>query len=164
MKISQFCSKTIHTIVLAMITFSSKSDALATPEILISVKGGGKNPSLFCIPELSISNNTDKNIPALLIQLEWRDKNSGEILQATGESGSIIENLTSGKTREILVSGFSTDCNSLELQVKKYACRDENIVKMFCPAAIKSTATGGIIVNTSEMREDKMKGVVELRQ
>ncbi len=129
--------------------------------ILISVKGGGKNPMAFCVPELSIKNQSDTDIGALLIRLEWKNRKSGEILQPAGSFGTMIDKFSAGKVVSPLVTGHLIDCNNLELVIGTYACRDADAVRISCPGKIIIQPAGGITINTDMLKEGSMKGAVE---
>jgi hypothetical protein len=141
--------------------FANSHYALADSSILIEAISGGKNPLAFCEPVLKITNNSSNDIGGMLVQLEWKEKSSGNILQAVGTHGTLVENFASGDIKKPFVSGFVVDCNNLELSIGTYACRDSNAVRKPCPAPLIAKGIGGIHIYDVEIKEGKMKGVVE---
>ncbi len=154
---------TLYCLFLLLITSTAIKSQAESSGMLIEIKAGGKNPAAFCIPELSFINQTIVDIGALIIDLEWKNRQTGEVLQAAGNFGTMVNKFSAGKVVTPLASGHVVDCNKLELVVGTYACRGANAVRMPCPAKIVTKVQGGISINLAQAKEGPMKGVVEPR-
>ncbi|MGY6554581.1 MAG: hypothetical protein ACXIUM_08680 [Wenzhouxiangella sp.] len=131
----------------------------ASQGILVQFAPGGRVDA-FCIPEWSINNQTGVDIPGLLIQLDWGTRD-GEILQAAGEFGLLQENLKAGLSVDKTMVGHAIACDQLSIQIGRYACRDENAVRMPCPGPLRVLTEGGISADLSGLQEGAMRGAVE---
>lgn len=144
-----------------VLSFEASAESTTGAAIRITAKGGGKNPALFCQPEVSITNVSATDISALLVKLEWIDRESGAVLQPAGEFGTLVQGFSSGKTKDLFLAGHAISCEKLELAVGTYACRNSDAVKQPCPGALEVQSAGGITINTSKAQEGAMKGAVE---
>ncbi|MFC7433246.1 hypothetical protein ACFQNJ_01835 [Hydrogenophaga bisanensis] len=132
-----------------------------TGAIVISAKEGGKNPG-FCMPQWSISNETGKNVGALLVQVEWRTR-GGKVLEPAAALGSIIEPFAAGRKKDLSMNGYTAACSDLQLVVRSYACRDANAVRMACPGPLRADAQGVVGIDLASAKEGPMKGATEQR-
>ncbi len=130
--------------------------------LVLRVREGGQHPDRFCIPEWSIANETGTDIGALLIELEWRTR-AGEVLQAVGTFGTMIERFGAGVRKDLTLNGYSAACADLELVARTYACRDADAVRIPCPGALRAEAPGEVRVDLSGAVEGPMRGAVEAR-
>lgn len=121
---------------------------------------GGAKPEAFCVPEWSIANQTAQDLPGLLVQIAWHHRD-GRVILPAGESGSLFENLRSGERRDRTLNGEAMRCADLRIVVSRYACRDENAVRIPCPGPLKVRVEGGIEADTSEMQEGPLRGAME---
>lgn len=131
--------------------------------IVIRATDGGKHPDRFCIPQWSIANRSGTDVGALLVELEWRTR-GGEVLEPVGEFGHMVEPLRAGSEKDRTLNGYTAACADLVLRVGRYACRDDNAVRMPCPAAIRAEAPGGVSIDLSGAAEGPMRGAVEAPQ
>jgi len=136
----------------------------AGPHIVVRVKDGGAKPNQFCMPGWSIANETGSDVGDLLVQIEWRRRSSGEVLQPVGQFGTMVRAFKAGMTKEMFANGYQTSCQDLQMVVRTYACRDTKGVRRPCPGTMVVQPTGGVTVDASAMKEGPMKGAVEPRQ
>lgn len=144
----------------------SPTDAAMAQEaagILIRARAGGQHPDRFCIPRYSIANRSGTDIGALLIDLEWRSRD-GQVLQAAGEFGSLIEPFGAGREKELSLNGYSAACADLVLHIGRYACRDANAVRIPCPGTLRIDTPDSVGVDLSAAEETSMRGAVEPAQ
>ncbi len=127
--------------------------------IVLRYAPGGR-PDRFCQPQWSFANQTDVDIPGLLISIEWQTA-TGEVLQAAGEFGTLQENLSAGRVADRTLMGHPIACDQLRIVVGSYACRDANAVRTPCPGPVHVLTEGGIQAELSALREGRMRGAVE---
>ena len=128
--------------------------------MVIHVAAGGQHPDRFCMPRWGIANRTGRDVGALLVHLEWRDRN-GEVLKSAGEFGSMVEPFAAGSDKDLSMDGHAVACRDLRVVVTTYACRDANAVRVACPGPLRAVASGGIEIDLGGAAEGTMKGAVE---
>ncbi|MGQ0529897.1 MAG: hypothetical protein ACT4PG_08825 [Panacagrimonas sp.] len=143
---------------------SASADPASSPTsasgLVVRARGGGDNPDRFCIPTLSIANQTDAEVGALLVELEWRHRD-GRVLLPKGEFASLVEGFNAGKVKDVFMAGFEASCSDLQLVVGTYACRDADAVRTPCPAALTVDAGDGVSAELSGLQEGPLRGAVE---
>ncbi len=127
--------------------------------IVLRYAPGGR-PDAFCTPEWSVANQTQAEIPGLLIQIAWRGPD-GQLFKEYGEFGTLLENLTVGKRLDRTLEGHVVACKDLTIVLGTYACRDANAVRTACPGPVHLVTSGGIQADVSALAEGAMRGAVE---
>ena len=115
---------------------------------------------VFCMPQWGIANRTGRDVGALLVHLEWRDRN-GQVLKPAGEFGTMVEPFAAGSDKDLSMDGHAVACRDLRVVVTTYACRDANAVRVACPGPLRAVASGGIEIDLGGAAEGTMKGAVE---
>ena len=128
--------------------------------MVIHVAAGGQHPDRFCMPQWGIANRTGRDVGALLVHLEWRDR-IGQVLKSTGEFGTMVEPFAAGSDKDLSMDGHAVACRDLRVVVTTYACRDANAVRVACPGPLRAVASGGIEIDLGGAAEGTMKGAVE---
>lgn len=139
----------------------SPSALAAEKGFVLRAEPGGKNPG-FCIPQWSITNESGRDVGAMIAQMEWRTR-AGQVVQPAGEFGTLVDKLAAGRKKDLTLNGYTAACADLVLAVRTYACRDADAVRMPCPGPIRAHAAGGVQIDMSKAVEGPMKGAVERR-
>lgn len=139
-------------------TTAPVTDAGSTLEgLVLRYAPGGTNPSRFCEPEWSMTNQTGTDVPGLMVRIEWQDA-AGNVLQPVGSFGTLWENLSAGTRSDRTLLGHPVDCRELRIIVGRYACRDENAGHMNCPGALRVLTEGGIEADVAGIEEGALPG------
>lgn len=137
---------------------SATTDAgTALTGLVLRYAPGGPNPTRFCTPEWSITNQTGVEVPGLLIRIAWQDA-AGNVLQPVGEFGTLWENLAAGQRSERTLIGHPVDCRDLRIVVGRYACRNADAGHMPCPGPLHVLTEGGIEADLSSVEEGPLPG------
>lgn len=136
---------------------SAPAAVTALTGLVLRYAPGGANPTRFCTPEWSITNQTRVDVPGLLIRIEWQDA-AGNVLQPVGEFGTLWENLAAGQRSERTLIGHPVDCRDLRIVVGRYACRNADAGHLPCPGPLHVLTEGGIEADLSGLEEGPLPG------